>query len=139
MGDPVKSIMQRKDGICYLCAMLDGDESIKRVQEHHAIFGTSRRKLSEKYGLKVYLCLRHHEYGPDAVHRNAKMALLIKQEGQRAFLLHWPELDFREVFGKNYLGDDSAWQQDKTSNRREISVEEGIIFTGLEDGNEKES
>lgn len=101
----MKSIMQKKDGTCYLCRVLHADYSIKQTQEHHAIHGMGRRKLSEKYGLKVYLCLKHHtaDGGPEAVHRNAESDLLVKQAAQRAFEKRWPEFNFREIFGKNYL------------------------------------
>lgn len=101
----MKSIMHDKDsGTCYLCMLLHSDRSIKNPRhEHHAIFGTANRRLSEKYGLKVYLCLDHHENGPEAVHRNKETALLIKINAQTAFESRWPELNFREIFGKNYL------------------------------------
>lgn len=57
MAKHTKSIMQDKeDGQCYLCRILHGDYSIKPVrEEHHVIGGTANRRLSEKYGLKVYL------------------------------------------------------------------------------------
>ena len=109
----MKSIMQKKDGTCYLCKMLHSDFSIKQTQEHHAVHGMGRRKLSEKYGLKVYLCFRHHtaDGGPEAVHKNAETDRLVKKEAQRAFEKRWPDLDFREIFGKNYLEESDKWQQ----------------------------
>lgn len=100
----MKSIMHEKqDGTCYLCMMLHSDFSRKLTQEHHVIFGNANRKLSERYGLKVYLCLEHHEVGEEAVHINAENALLVKKEAQKAFEKRWPELDFRKIFGKNFL------------------------------------
>lgn len=99
----MKSIMQPKDGKCYLCMMLYDDYSEKTVQEHHVIFGTANRRLSEKYGLKVYLCLYHHTEGKYAVHNNAQMANRLKQMAQRAFQKQFPEKDWMEIFGKNYL------------------------------------
>ena len=73
--------------------------------EAHHVFGGANRKKSEEYGLKVYLCLEHHREGPEAVHRNHDMMRLVQQEGQRAFRLVYPEIDFRKEFGKNYLGE----------------------------------
>lgn len=67
------------------------------------IFGRGRRKLSEKYGLKVNLCLEHHKEGKEAVHNNRDMADLLKAEAQRIFQNKFPELNFREIFGKNYI------------------------------------
>ena len=100
----MKSIMHSKAaGTCYLCELLGIRRYNRVLQEHHVIFGTANRKLSEKYGLKVYLCLEHHEQGPNAVHRNADMNMLLREEAQRAFEARWPELSFREIFGKNYI------------------------------------
>lgn len=67
--------------------------------------GTANRKLSEKYGLKVYLCPGHHLYGPEAVHSNAAVAELLHKEAQKSFIRAYPDLDFRAIFGRNYLSD----------------------------------
>lgn len=56
------SIIQRKDGRCYLCMLLNEDNGAKKTQEHH-IFGGSNRDHSEETGLKVHLCLEHHTAG----------------------------------------------------------------------------
>lgn len=103
----MKSIMDKKDGTCYLCRMLYGDDTQKTVQEHHIFYGTAKRKLSEKYGLKVYLCLYHHtgniNGAKEAVHRNKEIADLLHREGQKAFIKRYPEKDFLEIFGKSWL------------------------------------
>ena len=54
-----KSIMHRKeDRTCYLCMLLRDDYNAREdLQEHHAMPGTANRRLSERYGLKVYLCI----------------------------------------------------------------------------------
>lgn len=98
----MKSILQEKDGRCYLCMALHRDHRWKVTQEHHVIFGTANRRLSEKYGLKVYLCLEHHEEGPEAVHKNAELARMLKVRAQRAFGIRFPYLDWMKIFGKNY-------------------------------------
>lgn len=54
----MKSIMQKKDGTCYLCRRLHGDTAPKATQCRHVVFGTANRKLSEKHGLKVYLGIK---------------------------------------------------------------------------------
>lgn len=101
----MKSIMHAKDGTCYLCMKLNQDFSIKPyVEEHHCIYGTSRRKLAEKYGLKVYLCKEHHLTGEMAAHRNYHISEQLKVAAQNAFEKKYPELDFMEIFGKNYKG-----------------------------------
>lgn len=99
-----ESIMQRKDRTCYLCRRLRGDWSRKTViHEHHVFGGTANRTLSEQYGLKVYLCTEHHITGPEAVHKDAGIMAMVRREGQKAFERRYPELDFVEIFGKNYL------------------------------------
>lgn len=127
----MKSIMHDKDsGTCYLCMMLHKDFSVKNPRhEHHAIFGTANRRLSEKYGLKVYLCMAHHEEGDEAVHKNAAVSLLIKTDAQRAFERRWTDLDFREIFGKNYLTEDDRRQQ---APDEENDPEDGFKF--IDDG-----
>lgn len=101
----MKSIMQKDDGVCYLCRKLNGDINPKNTHEHHAIFGTAGRPLSEKYGLKVYLCYEHHVLGPEAVHNNHKNARIVQADAQRAFEEHFPDKDFRKIFGRNYKED----------------------------------
>ena len=96
-----KSILQEKDGTCYLCVILHEDYRIhKDLHEHHIFSGTANRKLSEQYGLKVYLCPDHHEYGAEAVHKNKIVRLLLEETAKRAFEKKYPEESFREIFGR---------------------------------------
>lgn len=113
MAKKTKSIMQDKEsGQCYLCRLLHKDYSVKAVrEEHHVMGGVANRKLSERYGLKVYLDPNHHRNGPEAVHKNKEVALLLKREAQKAFMRAYPDLDFREIFGKNYLALDEQPRQ----------------------------
>lgn len=98
----MRSILQHKDGRCYLCELLNQDYSQKYVEEHH-IFGGANRKISERYGLKVQLCIWHHREGEEAVHNNAEMMDILHKAGQKAFEANYPNEDFRAIFGKNYL------------------------------------
>lgn len=97
-----KSIMQKKDGSCYLCK-LSGKDWQQYTEEHHVMFGTSDRRLSERYGLKVYLCPEHHRFGSDAVHMNKGNDLILRRAAQEAFIKTYPDKDWMEIFGKNYL------------------------------------
>lgn len=103
----MRSIMHnKKDRTCFLCMILNGDYSEKRIlHEHHVIFGTSGRTLAEKYGLKVYLCLGHHENEKESVHMNAEIAKVLKQAAEVTFIKKYSAEMFRRVFGKSYLGD----------------------------------
>ena len=106
-----ESILHKKDGTCYLCMMLHDEYRIhKGLHEHkhrtlheHHIFGGPTRIHSEEEGLKVYLCPEHHEHGPEAAHKNADVADILHRIGQQAFEREYPNLEFREIFGKNYL------------------------------------
>lgn len=100
----MKSIMHNKqEHTCYLCSLLCGDDSVKEnLHEHHVIHGWANRRLSEKYGLKVYLCIYHHEIGSEAVHNNAELNRLLKENAQRAFEKRWPGEKFAKIFGKSY-------------------------------------
>ena len=91
---------------CYLCEKLHQDYSIKITDMHHMICGTANRKLSEKYGLKVRLCIQHHTAGTEAVHLNHEIMRILQKDTQLAFERKYPNLSFREIFGKNYLTDE---------------------------------
>lgn len=100
-----KSIMHnRADGTCYLCMLLNGDYAVRTgLQEHHAMPGTANRRLSEKYGLKVYLCIQHHTAGAEAVHNNAGNLRLVQRKAQEAFEGRYSHGEWMEAFGRNYL------------------------------------
>lgn len=87
---------------CWLCGR---NGSMDQLDKHH-IFGGPNRKLSEKYGLVVYLCHhRCHIYGKDAVHNSVDTMKELHEYGQRKAMEDngWTVDDFRAVFGKNYL------------------------------------
>ena len=56
-----KSILKSRKGVCYLCSILYGDSSKQYTEEHHIMFGSGQRELSEADGLKVNLCRDHHK------------------------------------------------------------------------------
>ena len=69
---------------------------------HHVIYGTSNRKNSEKYGLKVWLCHRHHT-GDEGVHFNKDLDLMLKQTAQKEFEKTHTREEFMTIFGRNWL------------------------------------
>ena len=126
-----KSILQKKDGTCFLCSILRQDYSHKYTEEHHVIYGKGRRKLSERYGLKVHLCIEHHRVGPEAVHNNAEIRRLLEWTAQVVFEKKYGKAKWMEVFGENYLPEEE---------REEIRQEEqepGFLI--LEEGSETET
>lgn len=103
----MKSILHdKKDRTCFLCMWLHGDDSYKEIlEEHHVFFGRALRKLAEKYGMKVYLCIFHHRTGREAVHQNGSINKMVQAYAQRAFEKKWPEKNFYSIFGRNYILD----------------------------------
>jgi len=95
----MKSIIQEDESVCYICDMYLGLET--PAAEMHHIFGGPNRKLSEKYGLKVKLCYYHHR-GSGGVHFQPYLMDELHDVGKLAFIQKFPELDFREMFGKEY-------------------------------------
>ena len=102
----MKSIMHNKQAhTCYLCMYLHSDYMTRtRLEEHH-VFGGFNRKLSEKYGLKIYLCHEHHNdpFCPESIHHNKTIKHDIQRIAQRKFMTAYPDKDFISIFGKNYI------------------------------------
>ena len=107
----MKSIIQdKKDHQCYICKNFLGDPSEKPyLEEHHIFEGMANRKLSEKHGLKVYLCKKHHtgdiEGSREAVHSKDQndFDIKLKQIAQMIFEQDHSRKEFMSIFGKNYL------------------------------------
>ena len=103
-----KSIMQ-KNKECYLCRKQAarsgyyGPLSTAGLEQHHIMHGTANRKISEKYALKVWLCIRHHREGPEAVHVNRNIDLELIKDGQRKFEELHSRDEWMSAFMKNYL------------------------------------
>lgn len=116
----MKSIMHEKDGTCYLCRKLYNQQfPYSNVEEHHIFNGTANRKWSEKYGLKVYLCVWHHREGPEAVHNNKYVRESLKREAQEFFEQTHTREEFRRIFGRSWLHDDSEEEPDARYEERE--------------------
>ncbi len=91
-----KSILQEDDNICFLCGGYG-------AREWHHIFGGFNRKNSEHYGLKVRLHHNCHNEPPNGVHYNKEAMEFLHKTGQRAFKKAYPDLNFKKIFGVNYL------------------------------------
>lgn len=99
----MKSIIQDKKE-CFICRLNYDVETPVGLHEHHIFEGSGRRKQSEKYGLKVWLCHRHHisdtRFG---VHFQKQRDLELKQLAQRKFEETHTREEFRKHFRKSYL------------------------------------
>lgn len=102
-GVAMKSILQQDESKCYLCGRRD-----EPLERHHVFFGAFRQR-SEEYGLTVKICaLRCHREGENAVHRNSRVCRSLQRKVQ-AFAMGyygWTMDEWREKFGKSYLGDE---------------------------------
>lgn len=81
---------------CYMCHMV-GD-----LHKHH-IFGGPNRKWSDKYGLWIWLCPKHHNMSDAGVHFNKPLDLQVKQIAQREFEDTYGHDKFMQIFGRNYI------------------------------------
>lgn len=94
----MKSVIQSEKR-CFICGS-------PYVHEHHIFEGTANRKLSEKYGMKCYLCQPHHT-GDSGVHFNKSIDNELKKYAQRVFEEKiGTREDFRKIFGKSWIMED---------------------------------
>ena len=91
-----KSIMQQGDPRCFFCGRQHG------LERHHVMAGTANRKLSEQYGLWVWLCQEHHT-GTDGAQYDKEKNRSLKRLAQIAFEARHSHEEWMEAFMKNYL------------------------------------
>lgn len=82
---------------CYVCGQTTN------LHSHRVFFGSANRKLSEKYGMKVWLCGAHHNQSNAGVHFNRQLDLRLKMDAQRVFEKQHSREEFMQIFGRNYL------------------------------------
>ena len=92
-----KSIMQTEK-YCYL----SGSQNLT-LEEHHCFFGPLR-KISERYGFKVWLTPEYHK-GKNGPHQDRQTDVLLKRECQRKFEETHSREEFMKIIGRNYLDD----------------------------------
>lgn len=106
----MKSIIQHDTEHCFLCGR-HKNADYYGLDCHHVYGGNPNKELSEKYGLKVYLChFNCHIFGKDSVHQNGKTNRLVKSIVQKRAMQHygWTEQEFIKIFGKSYIGGDQV-------------------------------
>lgn len=70
----------------------------KRDNLHEIFFGAGKRQLSIKYGCVIPLCYQCHI----RIHKDSVLSIIWKVKCQEMFEKVYPNLDFLEIFGKNY-------------------------------------
>ena len=94
--DPVQKIQLQDKKECWVTGQTTG------LHKHH-IYGGARRKLSEKYGLYVYLTPYWHNASNDGVHFDYEFDMKLKTLAQTEFEKVYSRDKFMELFGRNYL------------------------------------
>lgn len=89
-----KSIMQDEKA-CYITGRTD------HLHKHH-IFGGGRRKISEKWGLWIWLTGEYHNLSSHGIHFDAKLDRLVKTQCQQRFEELHGHGQWMKVIGKNY-------------------------------------
>ena len=92
-----KSIMQVEKR-CFISGRTDA------LERYHCFGGNPNRKLSEKYGLWVWLNHWHQNEPPAGAHHNKEVMDYLHREGQKRFEeIHGSRDDFMRIFGRNFL------------------------------------
>lgn len=95
-SQPVTKIQMQEKKECWVTGQTTG------LHKHH-IYGGARRKLSEKYGLYVYLTPKWHNMSGYGVHFDYELDKKLKIAGQKAFEEVYSRQLFMKLFGRNYL------------------------------------
>lgn len=136
-----KSIIQTERE-CFLCRREAGRQGYygelphTGLHKHHMLFGSGNRKKAEHYGLWCYLCVKHHEYGPDAVHKNQGVRVYLSKTAQHAFESRYPNRLFVQEFGKDWIngeGDSPGWEWESPEGAGGQQGKVEFIDTGLGD------
>ena len=96
-----ESIIQKDKEHCFICGR-HKNADYWGLDCHH-VYAGANRDLSEKYGLKVYIC--HDKCHLNGVHKNREireqLQSIVQEIAMRKY--GWTVEDFRAIFGKNYL------------------------------------
>lgn len=109
-GKSTKKHFKQSKGICYLCARLNGDYSVKQTEEHHILFGAGQRAISEENGLKVDLCIEHHRTGQQAVHNSRKQGSCSVKSHKQSLKRPTPEKNGNRSQGRTIFSTSAVWR-----------------------------
>ena len=75
------------------------------INKHEIFFGAKNRQKSIQYGLVIPLCTaeHHNQVGCTGIHFNKDLRKEWQIKGQKKFQEVYPDLDFLEIFGENYI------------------------------------
>lgn len=87
----------KRAGKCHICGKWG------YLDKHH-VFGGCYRDKSERYSMVAYICRDCH----NAIHfspKSKEMMETLRREYELKFKRLYPDLDFIETFGRDYLGE----------------------------------
>ena len=90
------SIVQSSPKQCYLCGRKTN------LEVHHILGGVANRKLSQAFGLYIYLCADCHR-GTKGAQYNADVNMQLKKDAQIAFEEIYGHQKWMDTFRKNYI------------------------------------
>ena len=100
------SKLETEEDVCFICKR-------RTDTARHEIFYGPNRKNSKREGLWINVCPRCHE----EIHLNPDGAYFLKKTGQRAFEIWKPRGEFVKIFGRNYLEEEKAEEEEKEDGR----------------------
>lgn len=99
-----ESILQKRKE-CYICRHCYNLVTVDNLERHHVFDGAGRRELSDRFGLTVWLCHRHHNEPPGGVHFNAIAMANLQSDAARMFDMLHGDGSCQRIFGKNFKDD----------------------------------
>ena len=74
------------------------------VNKHEIFYGSGNRQKSMKYGLVIPLCTceHHNQIECKGIHFDTELQDEWRKKGQALFEEAYPDLDFIQIFGRNY-------------------------------------
>lgn len=91
----MKSILQDNKQ-CFICG------TTANLECHHVVFGRGLRPVSDKLGLKLWLCSEHHR-GNYSPHMNRELDLRLRRFAQSCYEDKHSRAEWMRHIGRNYL------------------------------------
>lgn len=84
--------------MCFICGCK------QNLECHHIFYGTAHRKLSDKYGLTIWLCNKDHREN-NGIHFNHDLDLEIKKKCQLIAMSYynWNIDDWFKIFRRSWI------------------------------------
>ena len=95
-------LLSHPTALSCICRAKYNVSTVRGLEEHHVLNGPLR-PMAERYGLKVWLCHRHHNEPGYSAHFDHHCRLWLKKEAQAAFEARYGHERWMAETGKDYL------------------------------------